>query len=321
LSRRTLWWQEYGTGTAEFLTSNLWLNKGRITAVCGYRWNFPSLPQQILDGTVVEDYYIAIGVSTSLWMELAMVLCGKIGFVALVGFVIVCVMCLSVQASPLRENKVRESLYEVFSHGMKVGQVKTVCGPVVRDRKKNFHFESSTSIDVHFLFFSYRLEKKEDAMIGDEGAYSYRRTMLENGKVVQVSGKVETGAFRFVIDEDGATRTLVIPREKYDYTTLDCPELTMGPDDKEKNLRILDLENLVIVSRKYHWVKDEDLDLAGCRVHCKVIDFQDLNKKGRRWVEGDDLGVLVLRQDGSGKGVSYSSRLASQVVRSVPVGR
>jgi hypothetical protein len=244
-----------------------------------------------------------------------MVLCKKIGFVALAGFAIICVLCLAVQASPSRENEVRESLYEVFSHGMKVGQVKTVCGPVVRDRKKTFRFESSTSIDVHFLFFSYRLEKKEEAMIGSEGAYSYRRTMQENGKAVQVSGKVETGAFRFVIDEEGALRTLVIPRENYDFTTLDCPEITMGPDEKEKTLRILDLENLVIVRRKYHWVKDEDLDLAGRKIHCKVIDFQDLNRKGRRWVEGDDLGVLVLRQDGSGKGVSYSSRLASQVVR------
>lgn len=241
--------------------------------------------------------------------------CKKFVFVTLVEILLVSAFCFTAAASPPKTNEVRVSRYEVFSHGMKVGQVKTMCGPVVLESKKAYRFESSTSIDVHFLFFSYRLEKKEEAMIGREGTYNYRRSMQENNKAVLVSGKMETGAFRFTIDEGGLKRTLVIPRDKYDFTTLDCPELAMGPGDKEKVLRILDLENLVIVSRKYNWVKDEDVDLGGRKIHCKVIDFEDLNKKGRRWVEGDDLGVLVLRQDGSGKGVSYSSRLASQVVR------
>jgi hypothetical protein len=249
-------------------------------------------------------------------MEVAMDRCTKFGFVALVEILLVTALCLVAQASPSRVNEVRESRYEVFSHGMKVGNVKTVCGPVVQDRKTAFRFESSTSIDVQLLFFSYRLEKKEEALIGKEGTYNYRRAMQENDKSVLVAGKMETGAFRFVITEGGLKRTLIIPREKYDFTTLDCPEITMGPDEKERVLRILDLENLVIVTRKYNWVKDEDVDLDGRKIHCKVIDFEDLNRKGRRWVEGDGMGVLVLRQDGSGKGVTYSSRLASQVVRS-----
>ncbi|MHC1697253.1 MAG: hypothetical protein AB9919_04130 [Geobacteraceae bacterium] len=244
--------------------------------------------------------------------------CKKFGFFALVGILLVSAFYRTAVASPSKSNEVRESRYEVFSHGMKVGQVKTMCGPVELDRKKAFRFESSTSIDVHFLFFSYRLEKKEEAMIGKEGTYNYRRTMQENDKAILVSGKMETGAFRFTINEGGSKRTLVIPRDKYDFTTLDCPELTMGPGEREKVLRILDLENLVIVKRKYNWVKNEDVDVDGRKIHCKVIDFEDLNKKGRRWVEGDDLGVLVLRQDGRGKGVTYSSRLASQVVRPGP---
>jgi len=241
--------------------------------------------------------------------------CKKFGFLTLVQILLVSAFCLYAVASSSKTNEVRESRYEVFSHGMKVGQVKTVCGPIVLDSKKAFRFESSTSIDAHFLFFSYRLEKKEEAMIGREGTYNYRRTMQENDKEVLVSGKMETGVFRFTINEGGLKRTLVIPRDEYDFTTLDCPELTMGPGEKEKVLRILDLEKLVIVTRKYNWVKDEDVDLEGRKIHCKVIDFEDLNRKGRRWVEGDDLGVLVLRQDGSGKGVTYSSRLASLVVK------
>jgi hypothetical protein len=240
----------------------------------------------------------------------------KFGFFTLVEILLVSALCLTAQASASKVNEVRESRYDVFSHGMKVGHVKTMCGPVMRDSKEAFRFQSSTSIDVHFLFFSYRLEKKEEAMIGKEGTYNYRRAMQENDKAVLVAGKLEPGGFRFDIDEGGSKRTLLIPREKYDFTTLDCPEITMGPGEKERVLRILDLENLVIVTRKYSCVKDEDVDLDGRKIHCKVIDFEDLNKKGRRWVEGDDLGVLVMRQDGSGKGVTYSSRLASQVVKS-----
>jgi len=57
-------------------------------------------------------------------------------------------------ATPSKAHEVRESRYEVFSHGMKVGQVRTMCGPVVLESRKAYRFESSTSIDVHFLFFS-----------------------------------------------------------------------------------------------------------------------------------------------------------------------
>jgi hypothetical protein len=35
-------------------------------------------------------------------------------------------------------------------------------------------------------------------------------------------------------------------------------------------------------------------------------------------VEEDELGILVTRQDGTGKGVSYSSRLTSLAVKSRP---
>jgi hypothetical protein len=215
-------------------------------------------------------------------------------------------------------NNSRESSYEVFSHGMKIGEVKTVCGPVARERGKTFHFESTMHIDAQFVFFSYTLDKKEEAMVGSEGTLSYRRTSYENGKNTLVAGRLEEGVFRFHISENGTNRTLVVPRRKYDYTTLDCPETTLGPEEREKTLRILDLENLEIVMRKYRWVREEDVRVGARRIRCKVIDFEDSNKKGRRWVEEDELGILVTRQDGSGKGVSYSSRLTSLAMKSRP---
>lgn len=227
---------------------------------------------------------------------------------------IVLVTFLSAWASVPTDMDARESVYEVFSHGMKIGEVKTVCSPQVREQKKSYRFESSTRINANFLFFSYSLEKKEEATIEEQGTVSYRRIGLENGKTVQVAGRMENGAFRFAVEENGARRSLVVPRERYDATSLDCPELSMGPNEKEKTLRVLDLESLEIVTRRYRWIRDEDIGVAGRRIHCKVIDFQDPNKKGRRWLEEDELGVLVTRQDGKGKGVSYTSRLISLAV-------
>jgi hypothetical protein len=212
----------------------------------------------------------------------------------------------------------RESSYEVFSHGLRIGEVKTVCGPVARERGKAFRFESLMHIDARFVFFSYTLDKKEEAMVGSEGTLSYRRTSQENGKNILVAGRMEDGVFRFHITENGEKRTLVIPRRKYDYTSLDCPETALGSGEREKTLRILDLENLEIVTRKYRWVREEDVRVGDRRIHCKVIDFEDSNKKGRRWVDEDELGILVTRQDGTGKGVSYSSRLTSLAVKSRP---
>lgn len=212
----------------------------------------------------------------------------------------------------------RETRYDVFSHGLKIGEVKTVCAPVVREQRKTYRFESSTHIDADFLLFSYNLDKKEEAMIGRDGTFNYRRTTQENGKTVHVSGRMENRAFRFTIDENGSRRTLIVPRETYDFTTLDCPEVSMGPGEAEKSLRVLDLENLTVVNRKYRWVRDENVAVAGRNIPCKVIDFQDTNKKGRRWVEEDSLGVLITRQEGRGNGVSYSSRLTSLVVRPGP---
>jgi hypothetical protein len=65
----------------------------------------------------------------------------------------------------------------------------------------------------------------------------------------------------------------------------------------------------MVVTRHYRWVKSEDVAVDGRRVRCRVIDFEDPNKKCRRWIAPDEAGALVVRQDGSGKDGSYSIRL------------
>ena len=209
----------------------------------------------------------------------------------------------------------RESSYSVFSHGFKVGQVKTVCEPFSRGNKKCFKFHSETLVHANFLFYSYGLDKTEEALVADDGAFYYKRTSLQNGKAQQVEGQLQKNGFYFTVEDNGDKRTQVIDRGEYDFTTLDCPEFNMGPEEKEKTLRVLDFEHLTVLKRSYKWLKDEDIQVDGKLIKCKVIEFSDPYKKCRRWVKIDDLGVLVVRQDGKGKEGSYSTRIVSLSVK------
>ena len=74
-------------------------------------------------------------------------------------------------------------------------------------------------------------------------------------------------------------------------------------------MRLLDLETLSVVTRRYTWVRSEDVTVDGKRIRCRVIDFEDPNKKCRRWISAGEPGVIITRQDGKGKSGSYSLRM------------
>jgi hypothetical protein len=45
------------------------------------------------------------------------------------------------------------------------------------------------------------------------------------------------------------------------------------------------------------------------------VDFEDVNKKARRWFAEDELGVFIARQDGRDKAGTYSMRAVEQKSR------
>ncbi len=204
----------------------------------------------------------------------------------------------------------RESNYTVHAKGLKVGELRSVCSLVPRNEKKALKYEATTRIHADFLVYSYKLDTQEEALVGEEGTVRYRRTTRENGNVCQVEGRLDHGRFLLDISENGARRTMSVGREQYDCTTMECPEVTLQREGEEKALRLLDLETLVVVTRRYRWVKSEDVVVDGKRINCRVIDFEDPNKKCRRWIRPDELGAIIARQDGKGKGGSYSLRMA-----------
>jgi hypothetical protein len=202
-----------------------------------------------------------------------------------------------------------ESGYAIFSHGMRVGELTSSCSAIPRNNKKVLKFESKMHIHAGFVVYSYDLETKEEAMVGEEGTISYRRTTRENGRTCKIEGRLVKDRFLLTIDQDGARRTMNVNRQEYDQTTMDCPELGLKHEGDEAVFRVLDLETLGVVARKYRWLRSEEVTVNGKRIICRVIDFQDPNKNCRRWIAQGDVGALIARQDGKGKSGAYSLRM------------
>jgi len=202
-----------------------------------------------------------------------------------------------------------EAEYAVYSHGLRVGELQTVTTLIPDGERKSLKFSGNTHINLNLLVYSYHLDSEEEALLKDRETVGYRRTTRENGHICHVEGRLDNGGFCLIIDQDGARRTMNVKRKDYDHTTMDCPELGLRHEGDEVVFRVLDLATLGVVDRKYRWLRNEEVTVNGERIICRVIDFQDPNKKCRRWITQGDVGALIARQDGKGKSGTYSLRM------------
>lgn len=203
----------------------------------------------------------------------------------------------------------KESRYKIYSRGLRVGELTSTISHQPGSDGKILKFASTCSIKANFVVYSYAMENREEAMVGENGTVSYLRTERENDTKRRVEGKLVDGRFHLQVQENGSTRSVVIDRNRYDATTMECPEVAIKKEGDRLELRLLDFETLSVVTRKYTWVKSEEVTLGGKTFRCRVIDFEDANKKCRRWIKPDDPGVIITRQDGRGKNGSYSLRM------------
>jgi hypothetical protein len=203
----------------------------------------------------------------------------------------------------------RESRFTVYSHGFRIGEATSVCSLTGNGDHVTYKFSNTTKVNANFLLRSYSLEKHEDALVGRDGTLRYTRSSKENGHAVTIEGALENAEFHIKVIEKKVARTLSIPRERYDYTTMECPEIHMKREGERMTVRLLDFEALDVVTRRYTWVRSEDLQIGGKTYTFRVIDFEDKNKKCRRWIRVDDVGVMIARQVGSGKNGAYSLKL------------
>jgi hypothetical protein len=202
--------------------------------------------------------------------------------------------------------------YTVSTRGFSIGDVVTTQRSAAEGGGNRINFETKTAVKASFLWMGYHLSSTEKGVLQDGTLVNYSRKGQENGASIDVEGRLEPAAFRFEVHENGAARSVVIPRSSYDYTTMECPEaridFTLQP---RITLRILDVEKLAVVRRDYRLVRMANYSVSGKEYPCRIVDYSDQNKKARRWIAWDGSAVVMFRQDGSGEKSSYSVQATS----------
>jgi hypothetical protein len=200
----------------------------------------------------------------------------------------------------------------VYSRGFTIGDVTTTQLKTEEAGVPSIQFETRTAVKASFLWMGYQLDTIEKGKLQRGDLVSYSRKGSENGSMVNVEGRLDNSSFRFDVREQGLTRSVVIPRNSYDCTTMECPEARMDfPDKRHIILRVLDVEKMVVVSRDYHLVRTTSYPIGGKELPCRIVEFSDRNKDARRWIAWDGATVVMYRQDGKGEKNSYSVQATS----------
>ena len=202
--------------------------------------------------------------------------------------------------------------YTVTTRGFDIGDVTTTQRSSEEGGVVSVHFETRTAVKASFLWMGYSLDTTEKGTLQKGDLVRYSRKGREDDNSFDIEGRLEHSSFRFDVREHGATRSIIIPRNSYDHTTMECPEAWMDFSDKTQiTLRILDVEKMAVVKRAYHLVQNSSFTIDGKELPCRIIDFSDQNKKARRWIAWDGSAVVMYRQDSRGGKNSYSVQATS----------
>lgn len=143
-----------------------------------------------------------------------------------------------------------------------VGELHIVTAPLSRGGERLFRFQSTTRIDAGFLFFGVKSQSREEAEVGERGTLRYQKTGTENGRKSSVTGEYDGGAFTLRITDGSGQRTESFKRGSYDFTTMDCPEMTLKQEGEQAVVRLLDLEHGRVVTRRYRWIRSEEVRIG-----------------------------------------------------------
>lgn len=202
--------------------------------------------------------------------------------------------------------------YTVSSKGFAIGDVTTTQRIFEEDGAASIHFETKTAVKAAFLWMGYHLDTIEKGTLQNGYLVSYSRKGRENGDSIDVVGRLEQSSFRFDVLEHGTRHAIIVPRNSYDYTTMECPEARVDFSGRtEITLKILDVEKMAVIKRDYHLVRNTAYTIGGKKYPCRVVDFVDHNKAARRWISWDGSAVVMYRQDSREGLNSYSVQATS----------
>ncbi|NVN90553.1 MAG: DUF3108 domain-containing protein [Desulfuromonadales bacterium] len=202
--------------------------------------------------------------------------------------------------------------YKVSTKGLSIGDVTSTQRISDAGGNNRIQFETRTAVKASFLWMGYQLSSTEKGLLQNGALVAYSHKGQENDTMVDVEGRLENAAFRFDVREQGVTRSIVIPRGSYDYTTMECPEARLDFSLTPRiTLRVLDVEKMAVVKRNYQLVRNAHYTVAGKEYPCRIVDFSDQNKKARRWISWDGTTVVMYRQDGKGDKSTYSVQATS----------
>ena len=113
-----------------------------------------------------------------------------------------------------------QSRYKIFSRSIRVGDFASTITHPDASNPKILKFVSICNIKANFIVYSYALENREEALVGEEGTISYLKTEKENENKRRIEGKLIDGKFQLQVLDNGHKKSIVIDRAQYDFTTM-----------------------------------------------------------------------------------------------------
>jgi hypothetical protein len=199
--------------------------------------------------------------------------------------------------------------FKISSYGLNVGELHTAVSSQTYKGMPAQLFASDLLLDVNLLLVRKKSQVREETVLGAQGPLSYRKWGEDDGRKSAIEGDFEGGDYIFQAVEEGVAHGGVIRRESFDATSSEWPETTLKREGETKEVRFLDLARASVVTRRYRYLRNEVVEVAGRSFNCKVVELCDPNFRCTRWVSGTGSKMLLVRQDGKAHGSNYTVRL------------
>lgn len=184
--------------------------------------------------------------------------------------------------------------YQVFSEGSSIGSTTVTTRELAQDGVSVVAIEAHTALRVvDYGMTVFSLESEEVSLVGERGLLHHDSRIEIDGEQVVVRGWLEDRTFTLEVVAGRETGTRPIAAKDFDCTSIEGPDLTFETVGSTRRLRVLDLDQLEIVKRRFTWVRDENLIIGGQPVACRVIDVADRFGQSRRWIAKDAYDTLI----------------------------